>query len=212
MRDLVRPKPPTPKRNTSVVVAVVAATMMGATFGLLIADREAFLVLKRNISRHLAGPKPPVGRPSDVKPQNALQGLKAARSQEEPGSKIVPIGLSPIGALRYSPQSGSVHLVFDLEAASLVGTGKLDSPDRIYFDLQEISRGQGHAGQLRAPKAVSINDDPVTGVRIAQRESGAMRIVLDLSRSCDFTYQISTGPPSRLTVELRPHATGTSSK
>jgi hypothetical protein len=99
---------------------------------------------------------------------------------------------------------------FDLKAANLVGTGTLDNPDRIYVDLQESGQVRSTVGQLKARKAVKIDGDPVTGVRITQWESGAMRIVLDLSHSCHFRYQILPGSPSRLIVELRPHKAGSS--
>ncbi len=94
----------------------------------------------------------------------------------------------------------------DLESTELVGTGVLAGPDRIYIDLQESQPVQGEAGRLKAQKTVSVDGDPVARVRIAEREAGAMRIVLDLNRSCDFKYQILPGSPSRLVLEIRPHA------
>ena len=99
-------------------------------------------------------------------------------------------------------------MAFDLEAVDLVRTGMLRSPDRIYFDLQDRSRKQDTLRRLKTQKTVSIAGDLLTGVRISQRKPGATRIVLDLKRSCDFTYQTSPGNPSRLMVEIRPCPAG----
>jgi hypothetical protein len=102
---------------------------------------------------------------------------------------------------------------FDLEAAKLVGTGELSSPDRVYVDLQDNRQEQGALGQLKAQKVIPIDGDLVIKARIARWESGAMRIVLDLKRSCRFTYQIPPGDTSHLIVELRPRAaSGTHAK
>jgi hypothetical protein len=94
-------------------------------------------------------------------------------------------------------------MAFDLQATHLVRTGKLRNPDRIYFDLQDRSRKPGTLKRMKKQKTISIAGYVLTGVRISQREQGATRIVLDLNCSCDFTYQTSAGPPSRLMVEVR---------
>jgi AMIN domain len=214
MQDFGRLRSPTPRMPASFVMIVVAATMIGTTTGLLLADREAFFILKENISRQLAGilGNQPASIPSaDRAPEiSALQNPQTAKPRRGAVSIGIPIGLSSIRAIRYSLQSGSAHMEFNLEAANLVRTGRLDNPDRIYIDLKDSRRAQGAVGRLKAQKAIRIDGDPMTGVRIAQWESGAMRIVLDLSCSCDFTCQIFPGSPSCLVVELRPHSTGSS--
>ena len=185
MQDSDGPKPPTPV-TTPMVMVILAATIIGAPSGILIADRDALPLLKESIASQLA----------DVRSHLLVSANTASAKPETP--EVIPIGLSSIVAIYYSSKLDSAHIAFDLEAADLVRTGKLRSPDRIYFDLQDRSREQG------TQKAVSIADNLLTGVRISQRKPGATRIVLDLKRSCDFTYQTSLGPPSRLMVEIRP--------
>jgi hypothetical protein len=196
MQDFDGPKSPTPAKAAPIVMVVVAATMIGAASGILIADQDALLRLQKNIASQLAG----------VRGCMLASAETASAKPETP--KVIPTGLSSIGAIYYSSKPDSAHMAFDLEAAHLVRTGKLRSPDRIYFDLQDRSLERGTLRRLKTQKAVSIAGDLLTGVRISQREPGATRIVFDLKRSCDFTYQTSPGPPSRLMVEIRPCPTG----
>jgi len=195
MQDFDGPKSPAPVRAAPIVMFVMAATMMGATSGLLIADRNALLLLKEDIASRAAAVR-----------GYLLAGAEPASAKRET-PKVIPTGLSSIVAISYSSQPDSARMAFDLEAVDLVRTGKLRSPDRIYFDLQDRSREQGALKQLKTHKAVSITGNLLTGVRISQRKPGATRIVLDLKRSCDFTYQTLPGPPSRLMVEIRPRPT-----
>ncbi len=196
MQDFEGPKSPAPVRTGPVVMLVMAATMIGASSGLLIADRNALLLLKKDIASQLAG----------VRGYLLANAETTSAKPETP--KVIPTGLSSIVAISYSSKPDSAHMAFDLKAVDLVRTGKLRSPDRIYFDLQDRSREQGALKQLKTQKAVSIPGNLLTGVRISQRKPGATRIVLDLKRSCDFTYQTLPGPPSRLMVEIRPRPTG----
>ena len=195
MQDFDGPKAPAPVRTAPIVMIVMAATMMGATSGLLLADRNALLLLKEDIASQLAAVR-----------GYLLAGAEPASAKPET-PKVIPTGLSSIVAISYSFQPDSAQMAFDLEAVDLVRTGKLRSPDRIYFDLQDRGREQGALKQLKTQKAVNIAGNLLTGVRISQRKPGATRIVLDLKRSCDFTYQTLPGPPSRLMVEIRPRPT-----
>jgi hypothetical protein len=206
----------TPPRNIApAVMILLASVMLGAASGIVIADRNAFSVLKDAIPRELArlfSSQPASPRAEGVNPDvPVVQAVQPAIPQAEHVSKVIPIGLSSIDAIRYSPQSDSARIDFSLEALDLVGTGVLGNPDRVYLDLQEGRGERGMAGPLKARKVIRVDDDMVTGVRISQWESGAMRIVLDLGRSCDFTHQILPGSPSRLSVQLRPRTAGASS-
>jgi hypothetical protein len=196
MQDFDGPKSPAPVRTAPVVMLVMAATMIGASSGLLIADRNALHVLKKDIASQFA----------DVRGHLLPSAETASAKPETP--KVIPTGLSSIAAIYYTCKPESAEMAFDLEAVDLVRTGKLRSPDRIYFDLQDRSREQGTSKRLTTQKAVSIAGNLLTGVRISQRKPGSTRIVLDLKRSCDFTYRSLPGPPSRLMIEIRPRPTG----
>jgi len=198
MQDFDGPKSRTPVKTAPIVMFIVAATMFGATSGVLLADPDALILLQKDIASQLAG----------VRAYLLANADTASAKPETP--TVIPTGLSSIAAIYYSSKPDSAHIELDLEAAHLVRAAKLRSPDRIYFDLQDRSREQGALRRPKTQKAVSIAGNLLTGVRILQRKSGATRIVLDLKRSCDFTCQTSPGPPSRLMVEIRPRPTGAS--
>ncbi len=182
-------------KTAPILIVVAAATMIGASSGALIADGDALLLLKKNIAVHLAHFRGYLLPSADI----------ASAKPETPN--VITTGLSSIAAIYYSSQHDSAQIAFDLHAIDLVRTGKLRSPDRIYFDLQNRSREQGTLRRMKTQKTISIPGNLLTGVRVSQRQQGVTRIVLDLKRHCDFTYQTSPGPPSRLMVEIRPRPT-----
>jgi len=185
-------------RMAPFVMVIMAMTMIGASSGILIADRDAWLLLRKDFAYQLAGVRGYLPASADT----------ASAKPEVPN--VIPTGLSSIAAIHYSSKPDSTRMAFDLQAMDLVRTGKLGNPDRIYFDLQDRSREQGTLRRGKTQKAISIVGNLLTGVRISQRKQGATRIVLDLKRSCDFTYQTTLGPPSRLMVEIQPRPTSSS--
>lgn len=189
------PKSPASVKAAPVVMIVMAATMIGASSGILLADRDAFVLLKKNFASQLAGVR------------SYLLATPDTASVKPETPNVIPTGLSSIVAIRYSNKPDSTEMAFDLQAMELVRTGKLRNPERIYFDLQDRSREQGTVKRPKTQKTVAIAANLLTGVRISQRKQGTTRIVLDLKCSCDFTYKTSPGSPSRLTVEIRPRPT-----
>ncbi len=197
IEDFDGPQSPTRVRAAPIVMIIMAATMIGATSGVLIADRNALLLLQKDLASQFAG----------IRGYLLARGETAGAKPETP--EVIPIGLSSVAAIRYSSKPSSAEVAFDLGPSDLVRMEKLHGPDRIFFDLKDRGRKQDTLRQLKTQKAVSIAGSLLTGVRISQRERGVTRIVLDLKRPCDFTYQTSPGPPSRLMVEIRPLPSGT---
>lgn len=183
-------------KTMPIVMIMLAATLIGAPCGILVADRNILPGLEQNIASKL------------VSVRSYLLGSADAASAKPETPEVIPTGLASIVAIYYSSKPDSTRVEFDLEALDLVRTEKLRRPDRIYFDLQDRRPGKGTFRQLKNQKAVSIAGNLLTGVRIAQRKPGATRIVLDLNRSCDYTYQTSDGAHSRLMVEIRPRPNG----
>jgi hypothetical protein len=195
MQDFGGSRSLAPMKTMPIFMVMLAAMIIGIPSGILIADRDAFPFLKENI----------VSRLADVSSYLLVNAKTASAKPETP--QVIPIRNSSNVGIYYSSKLDSAQMTFDLESSDLVRTGMLRSLDRIYFDLQDRSREQGTLRRLKTHEAVRIAGDLLTEVRISQNKPGSMRIVLDLKRSCDFTYQYLPGPLSRLMVEILPRRT-----
>ncbi len=137
--------------------------------------------------------KTPSPKPPEVKPQ-------AARPAPKPAAPQLP----STAAIRYSSRGGTTQVTIELGAASLVRAAGLSNPERVYFDFQAGGQTVGPHLRMDARDAVDINDDTLLScIRVARWKSGDTRVVLDLKRPCNFSYQVSPQPPYRLTVELK---------
>lgn len=192
-----------PRSMGPVVIIVLIATLAGSSLGILIADETELPFLKtKNASMF------------STDHGSLLANLKAAilsivgqndeGSQEDAALDVIKTGLSSVGAIHYSPRAESTQMTFDLADMELIKTGRLVSPHRVYVDLKYIHWEPDSFKGIKTLKALDINGDLVSRVRIKKRELGVTRIVLDLKQCCDFTYQIPEGSSSRLIVRLQP--------
>ncbi len=86
--------------------------------------------------------------------------------------------------------------------------GTLQSPDRIYFDLEatQLAAMLRHNGDRTT---IGVNDQLVRRIRAVQRQDGLTRIVFDLRSPAD--YEVQTSPaPFQLTIAM--HARDTTAK
>jgi hypothetical protein len=198
MRGFDRQTSPTPVKTMPIAMVMLAAMMIGTPCGILIADQDILPFVRQNIASQLACVR-----------SYLRIGADSAKAKPEAPDAILT-GLASVVAIYYSSEPDSTQVAFDVEAVDLVQTEKLHGPDRIYFDLQDRGREQGRVRRLKTRKAVSIGGNLLTRIRIAQQKPGITRIVLDLKRSCHYTYQTSSGPNSRLMVEIRPRTNSAS--
>ena len=195
---------PPPPRNTGLAAIVALVFMViGCFLGLRIADQDALPALQTKIAGMISA--------DDSNPFANLKaaiagivGRKDAESKEQTASEAISTGVSSVGTIHYSPKPVLTQMIFDLEDVKLIRTGKLIDPHRVYFDLQNIHWEQDSFKGIQTLKALDIDGALVSRVRIKKRESGVTRVVLDLTQSCAFTYQVPQDSPSRLIVQLRP--------
>lgn len=185
----------------SAVIIVLATTIIGSILGIMIATQDVLPGFNEKMARLI--PADISSLFDDLKATiSKIVDKKAVESQAE--FKAISTGVSSVGTIHYSPQEDSTQMIFDLKDMELIQTGKLSGPHRVYVDLQDIQWEQDSFRGIKTLKALDINGDLVNRVRIKKRESGVMRIVLDLKRCCDFTYKIPQESPSRLIVHLQP--------
>src|SRR3974390_2485353 len=117
MQDYAEPtSSPTPMKSAAIVMIVVAAMIVGASSGILIADRDALHLLKKSFASQLTR----VGE--------YLGASGATASAKPETTNVIPAGRPSIVAIHYSSKPGSTHVTFDLQSADLVRTGKLRNP------------------------------------------------------------------------------------
>jgi len=190
---------------------VIAATLVGAAGGIWLAERG-----RSTERQEAASPQPspqPVSRAKSTAsglPKVDLpvaQVSKAAVKRSD--TEIIPLGLPSVRAIHHSVQPDYTEIGIELRAADLLLAARLHNPERVYFDLADSGRTQRPKGKLKSRRALPLRDDRVAGVRVVRWESGSVRVVVDLKRSCEYSYRLNPGPRSLLTLRLWTHPTDT---
>ncbi len=202
----IPPKAAAPSDSRVTFLVLVSAMLIGMTGGLLVADRDASVGRKATAATKSIGG--PAGQPSKddsaaIKPVGASGKEPAKEPTLAPPKSVSPA----IGTVSYSEQTDSASVSIALGPTALVGTDKAHNPERIYFDLRDSHRPEAPVEGFRAMKAARTDGTLVGRVRVAEWESGAIRIVLDLKRPCEYKYEITSGPSPRLVVRLEPRTT-----
>ncbi len=96
-------------------------------------------------------------------------------------------------------------LALSLEAPVTYNSGRLGSPERVFFDLANARISP----ELTRGKAVTftVGDKYVARVRIAQVGGHHVRVVVDMNCRCDYAAVMSSAFPARLMVEIHPSGT-----
>jgi N-acetylmuramoyl-L-alanine amidase len=119
-------------------------------------------------------------------PRKTLSGGEAAKS----------VAVPRVQNIRTNVTADSTEVIIDLEDSVLYASGRIANPDRIYFDL--------HAARLSPAAAranVHVSGGLLTKVRVAQNQSGVVRVVLDVDGVRDYAVSLSK-KPTRLVIEL----------
>jgi N-acetylmuramoyl-L-alanine amidase/putative methionine-R-sulfoxide reductase with GAF domain len=119
-----------------------------------------------------------------------------------PPPAVPPRGPGILLGVQHESRPDLTKVAIELGGAAKVSADHLDNPERIYFDFADTRVGAEFMDAMHM-KAIAIGDRLVNRVRVAQRSEDVTRVVLDLNRSCEFTYAMSPSPPFQLTVQLR---------
>lgn len=115
-----------------------------------------------------------------------------------------PVGLARAGearghvlGVRYSAAVGHTRLVFDLERPTTCAPQLLGDPARLILDLA--------AAPGDSLRAVTVESDLVTRVRLGELDGGGTRFLVDLRAAVDYrllTLPAADGKPDRLVVDV----------
>jgi N-acetylmuramoyl-L-alanine amidase len=158
----------------------------------------AELALMRNAERgNFSAKMPPASAPAPIPDSAApLREERLATVAKNGGESAKSIVVPRVQKIKTSLTPGSTEVVIELEDSVQYVSGRIANPDRIYFDLQaarlspSVARGNVH-----------VSGDLLTKVRVAQSQSGVVRVVLDVNGVKDYAASLLQNP-SRLVIEL----------
>jgi len=107
-----------------------------------------------------------------------------------------PQKLAHVIGIQHWSRPGHTMVVIDLDKEVIFSSQRLESPDRIFFDLD------AKLARTLSGKIVDVNDDLLKKIRVAQFKSQRARIVLEVGEHSDFTASVETNP-ERLVIDLR---------
>jgi N-acetylmuramoyl-L-alanine amidase len=125
-------------------------------------------------------------------PSDAVPVYAAANSGKVPRLRRIGTTASP----------DSTRVTIDLEDLVQYDSARIRNPDRIFFDL--------HAARLTpelARQDIHVEGDLLSEVRVAQNQSGIVRVVLNINGVKDYTASLLTNPP-QLVIDLYPNTHG----
>jgi N-acetylmuramoyl-L-alanine amidase len=121
-----------------------------------------------------------------------------AQSSLERESKQASAAAPPrINGIRHWSSATASTVVIDLQDQVPYEVHRLNSPERIYFDLHDTVLPSALQGKM-----IEIGDAQVSRVRLAQPVAGVTRVVLDTKGGSNFSVSLEQNP-YRLVVEVR---------
>ena len=109
-----------------------------------------------------------------------------------------PKAVEKVTDIRFWTAGDTTRVAIEVSGEFHYKADRLAAPDRVFFDLTETKIA------MKAGKSstISVNDGLVKKVRLAEKQPGTIRVVLDLEDGVDYTVsQLSN--PERLMVELK---------
>jgi len=155
----------------------------------------AELALRKNAETGEVASKSPAAptAPTPVKSEPIVNDVRKAISGGEAAKSVA---VPRVQKIRTNVTPDSAEVIIDLEDSVQYASGRIANPDRIYFDL--------HAARLSPAVAranIRVSGDLLTRVRVAQNQTGVVRVVLDVNGVKDYAVSL-TKKPTRLVIEL----------
>lgn len=190
---------------------VVVAALLGVAGGIWLAERDQPAGRRETVSPQasvrLSSQPPSVASETRRVDLPTPQIPKAAGEKSD--NRIISLGFPSVRTISHSYRPDYTEIAMELRAAAVLHAARLHDPERVYFDLADSGKAQKPKGRLKSRREVPVRDDRVAGVRVVRWESGSVRVVVDLKRPCEFSYQLNPGRPSCLILRLWTHPPGT---
>src|SRR3984893_13569618 len=106
-------------------------------------------------------------------------------------------GIPRLRRIRRAVTEDFTRVTIDLEDVVHYNSGRLENPERIFFDLRE-ARLPSEVAREVARENANVDGDVLTAIRVAQNHAGVVRIVLNVNRVKEYVASISPNPPQLL--------------
>ena len=119
-----------------------------------------------------------------------------AHSGGKPASSRGSGALPQLRRIRTAANGDATRVTIDLEDSVQYTSGRITSPERIFFDL--------HSARLTPEVAranIHVDGTLLTAVRVAQNHSGVVRVVLEVNAVKEYASSL-TGNPPQLLIDL----------
>src|SRR6202171_4779836 len=141
----------------------------------------------------------------DKDPVNSDKVIAEATLPRDESSDVLPPsstaphspGIPRLRRIRSAVTEDSTRVTVDLEDVVHYNSGRLENPERIFFDLREARLPSDVAREVARENA-NVDGDVLTGIRAAQNHAGVVRIVLNVNRVKEYVASISQNPPQLL--------------
>ena len=106
-------------------------------------------------------------------------------------------GIPRLRRIRSAVTEDFTRVTIDLEDVVHYNSGRLENPERIFFDLRE-ARLPSEVAREVARENANVDGDVLTAIRVAQNHAGVVRIVLNVNRVKEYVASSSQNPPQLL--------------
>jgi N-acetylmuramoyl-L-alanine amidase len=107
------------------------------------------------------------------------------------------VGIPRLRRIRSAVTEDATRVTIDLEDVVHYNSGRLENPERIFFDLREARLTPEVAREV-AHENTNVDGDVLTAIRVAQNHAGVVRIVLNVNRVKEYVASVSPNPPQLL--------------
>src|SRR2546422_3164261 len=136
--------------------------------------------------------------------QQALNEIEAARRQPSKSvsaRKLAPEsepqhGMPEVTQIRTWNAENYTRIVIDLDNEVKFQAARISDPDRIYFDIHEAKLSATLAGRTH-----EVESGFLGAIRVAQNQTGVVRVVLEVSKVTDYSAYLLPNP-YRLVVDV----------
>lgn len=117
-------------------------------------------------------------------------------ARKTPEESLNPNDIPSVRRITTASAAGTSRVVIELDDKVTYQSSRIVDPERIYFDLY-----RARISSELPSRNITVKTGLVTGIRVAQNQSGVVRVVFDVAGVKDYTASLLNNPP-RLIVDL----------